>query len=196
MREGCWASVDVGLFPSQFHITGGHQQTFRLASGLLANAGDTEYILVLYTLSPFRKTGWLPNNRSWLVTVLDAGKSKSKAPGWRHSGESRSHGAAAAPAGWKGRGALADSYDRQPRAGPCWTFMITNPVRDPSTLMTEAPSKAPPPDSSCQALEFQHGNWQAGGGGTHTNIQTITPLLQLQQLSVHDGPCFRPTPTN
>ena len=182
----------LGFFLPSFTL----QVTSRLSglpSGLPANAGDIEYMLLLYTLSPFRKTGWLPNKRSWLVTVLDAGKSKSKAPGWRHSGESRSHGAAAAPCGMEG--ALADFYDRQPRSWPCWTFMIANPVRDPSTLTTEAPSKAPPPDSSCQALGFQHVNWQAGGG-THTNFQTITPLLQLRQLSVHNWPCFRPTPMN
>ena len=130
---------------------------------------ETWSVCSYYTLSPFRKTGWLPSNRS----RLDAGRSKSKAPGWRHSGESRSHGAAAAPWGLEG-----------PRA-PWRTFMIASPVRDPSTLTTEAPSNAPPPDSSCQALGFQHMNWQAGGG-SHTDIQTMTPLLQLQQLSVHD----------
>ena len=48
-----------------------------------------------------------------------------------YSGESRSHGAAAAPCGVEG-----------PK-GPYGTFMITNPVRDTSTLTTEAPPKSP-----------------------------------------------------
>lgn len=134
MREGCWASVDVGFFLPSFTSQAVTSRLSGLPSGLPANAGDTEYILLLYTLSPFRKTGWLPNNRSWLVAVLDAGKSKSKAPGWWHSGETRSHGAAAAPCGVEG-----------PRA-PWRTFMIANAVRDPVGLpWSLTPFVTPPP---------------------------------------------------
>ena len=76
----------------------------------LNNLCECHSVLVLsgcYNKIP--QTGWLINNRSLFLTVLEAGESKIKVPAWSHCGESPLPGSELVPfcyvlIWWKGLG--------------------------------------------------------------------------------------------